>query len=227
MIKRLLPPQTEDSTLPKEENGRRTRKRRRLSPTPPASGTQPSAPSPVRETPPRKKKRLPSSKGTTPPPPPQKTPPPSTTSSGANGGPRKSVSGASPVTAARTTPRPTPSLQRKGSGSSNDGLGCNETLDEEEEEEEEESECSAPQCLQPVAEQISWVQCDHCQEWFHIMCVGLTEEYAMQIDTYICVSCKESGSSATVKTVVSSGTSCGGSTQKPAQPVKLVQTAQT
>ena len=58
-------------------------------------------------------------------------------------------------------------------------------------EDEEESECSAPQCLLPVADQISWVQCDRCEEWFHLMCVGLTEEYAEQIDTYICVSCRK------------------------------------
>lgn len=58
-------------------------------------------------------------------------------------------------------------------------------------EEEEEGECSAPQCLLPSGDQISWVQCDHCQEWFHLMCVGLTKEYAEQIDTYICGSCKQ------------------------------------
>lgn len=63
--------------------------------------------------------------------------------------------------------------------------------EEDEEEEEEEGECSATQCLQPVADQIIWVQCDHCHEWFHCVCVGLTKEYAEQIDIYKCALCKQ------------------------------------
>ena len=82
-----------------------------------------------------------------------------------------------------------PGAHRKGSGSSNESLGCNEQILEE-----EEGECSALQCLQPSGDQISWVQCDRCQEWFHLMCVGLTKEYAEQIDTYICGSCKQPNS---------------------------------
>ena len=80
-------------------------------------------------------------------------------------------------------------MKRSGSGSSNNELGCKEEIAMA--GEEEEGECSATQCLQPVADQISWVQCDHCQEWFHCMCVGLTKEYAEQIDTYKCASCKQ------------------------------------
>ena len=63
--------------------------------------------------------------------------------------------------------------------------------EDDDDEEEEEAECSATQCLQPVADQIIWVQCDHCHEWFHCVCVGLTKEYAEQIDIYKCAVCKQ------------------------------------
>lgn len=73
------------------------------------------------------------------------------------------------------------------------GLGCNEEISddggEENEKEEEEAECSASQCKKPIADAISWVQCDLCQEWFHCSCVGLTKEYAEKIDKYNCTKC--------------------------------------
>ena len=86
---------------------------------------------------------------------------------------------------------------------SSDGLGCNEEIPEKEygeeveDEEEEEGECSTPHCKQPMANQISWVQCDHCQEWFHCICVGLTKEYAEKIDSYICQGCQSISSTGT------------------------------
>ena len=88
-----------------------------------------------------------------------------------------------------------PNQQKHGSSTSSDGLCCNEEMSdkEEEDEEEEEGECSASICHQPVAEQISWVQCDHCQEWFHCVCVGLTKAYAEKIDCYICKRCQGLG----------------------------------
>ena len=84
---------------------------------------------------------------------------------------------------------------RSGSrdNASSDGLGCNEEISDDGDDEEEEGECSAPFCRQPVAEQICWVQCDHCQEWFHCLCVGLTKEYAEKIESYNCKSCKAVG----------------------------------
>ena len=87
------------------------------------------------------------------------------------------------------------------------------------EEEEEESECSATQCLQPVADQIIWVQCDHCQEWFHCVCVGLTKEYAEQIDMYKCATCKQLSNSSS--SVVAPQTKVGGlqsTSLSPQQP---------
>lgn len=84
-------------------------------------------------------------------------------------------------------------MNRSGSHESNEGLGCCEEILEEE---EEESECSAASCLQPMVDEISWVQCDKCQEWFHCMCVGLTKEIAEKIDSYVCDRCKQSNSKA-------------------------------
>lgn len=52
------------------------------------------------------------------------------------------------------------------------------------------SVCSAPQCICPMANQISWVQCDLCQQWFHLLCVGLTPESVEKIDIYNCCLCK-------------------------------------
>lgn len=98
--------------------------------------------------------------------------------------------------------------------SSGDGLGCNEEIsDNEDENEEEESECSAPFCRQPVAEQICWVQCDHCQEWFHCLCVGLTKEYAEKVDSYNCKSCQAVGVA-----------SAGGASQKKGVVVRAERT---
>lgn len=85
---------------------------------------------------------------------------------------------------------------RSGSACSSDGLGCSEKIVEE-----EEGECSAPKCLQPVAEQISWVQCDVCQQWFHLVCLGLSKEYVERIDTYSCVSCRV----PSVRTILTQG----------------------
>ena len=55
----------------------------------------------------------------------------------------------------------------------------------------EDAICSAPQCIRPMASQISWVQCDLCQLWFHLLCVGLTPESVEKIDIYNCCVCKQ------------------------------------
>ena len=55
----------------------------------------------------------------------------------------------------------------------------------------EDTDCSAPQCIRPMASQISWVQCDLCQQWFHLLCVGLTAESVEKIDIYNCCVCKQ------------------------------------
>lgn len=72
-----------------------------------------------------------------------------------------------------------------------DILGCSEQFPPEEEDSEDSVDaCSAPQCIRPMANQISWVQCDLCQHWFHLLCVGLTTASVEKMDIYNCSVCK-------------------------------------
>ncbi|XP_041953947.1 lysine-specific demethylase 5B-B isoform X1 [Alosa sapidissima] len=49
--------------------------------------------------------------------------------------------------------------------------------------------CPAEHCQQPEGDEVFWVQCDgSCNQWFHMMCVGVTAELAEKED-YVCVSC--------------------------------------
>lgn len=130
--------------------------------------------------------------------------------------------------AIRVKKRPPPTIRRRGGGINltlSQDLDCNEqiAMDDDNDEDEEEGECSATQCLQPVADQIIWVQCDHCHEWFHCICVGLTKEYAEQIDTYKCASCKQTTSSLPASsTAVTSLSSQSSSSIKTAPQLSTV-----
>lgn len=153
-----------------EEEKRKKRKRKDPSPSPSTSSVASTDSS--KGVPPskRKKKNRASAKH-------HSSPAPSNSSSGRS----------------RTPLSDTPKLNRSESHESNEGLGCCEEILEEE---EEESECSAAKCRQPMVDEISWVQCDKCQEWFHCMCVGLTKEIAEKIDSYVCANCKQLNSRA-------------------------------
>lgn len=48
--------------------------------------------------------------------------------------------------------------------------------------------CPAENCLQPEGEEVNWVQCDCCNRWFHMICVGVSAELAAEED-YMCVTC--------------------------------------
>lgn len=67
-----------------------------------------------------------------------------------------------------------------------------------------------------MVDEISWVQCDKCQEWFHCMCVRLTKEIAEKIDSYVCDSCKQVrlNSKASQSVASSGGVSGGGGLSK-------------
>jgi len=40
-------------------------------------------------------------------------------------------------------------------------------------------------------EEVNWVQCDGCQQWFHLLCVGLAEDEVSENEDYICFQCRE------------------------------------
>lgn len=76
-----------------------------------------------------------------------------------------------------------------------------ELVDVEEEEddlEDEDDTCAAKPCSHPTGDEVGWVQCDHCQDWYHLLCVSLRPEQAEEMDAYSCPSCTRSSSSSTV-----------------------------
>ena len=64
----------------------------------------------------------------------------------------------------------------------------NEIVDSDSSEDGE-TECAAKCCCCPSDEKVAWVQCDKCQQWFHILCVGLTHQAAEAMDVFVCVDC--------------------------------------
>jgi len=44
-------------------------------------------------------------------------------------------------------------------------------------------------CRLPIGDDINWVLCDACNEWFHCSCVNISPEKAKNIHVYICDVC--------------------------------------
>uniref|UniRef100_A0A8C1IQH9 [histone H3]-trimethyl-L-lysine(4) demethylase n=1 Tax=Cyprinus carpio TaxID=7962 RepID=A0A8C1IQH9_CYPCA len=61
-------------------------------------------------------------------------------------------------------------------------------VSQSEDSEEDMTQCPAKNCLQPEGEEVYWVQCDCCNRWFHMICVGVSAELAAKED-YMCVTC--------------------------------------
>lgn len=57
-------------------------------------------------------------------------------------------------------------------------------------------------------EEVNWVQCDRCEEWYHLLCVGLGTDEVTEDEEYECFKCKNSDSALTY--VHSSSTSVEG-----------------
>lgn len=36
---------------------------------------------------------------------------------------------------------------------------------------------------------MDWVQCDKCEQWFHLMCLGLTKKDVSAVDDFVCHLC--------------------------------------
>merc|ERR1712223_2249035 len=62
---------------------------------------------------------------------------------------------------------------------------------EDEERDEEQEDCSAkPKCLRPIGKQVQWVQCDGCELWFHLYCLGLRPDQVKEDEDFYCKDCK-------------------------------------
>merc|ERR1711868_226999 len=51
-------------------------------------------------------------------------------------------------------------------------------------------DCSAPKCKRPTGKQVHWVQCDKCELWFHLFCIGLKPHDIKEDEDFNCKNCK-------------------------------------
>ncbi|CAM5159562.1 unnamed protein product, partial [Eretmochelys imbricata] len=49
--------------------------------------------------------------------------------------------------------------------------------------------CAAPRCRLPQDETVQWVQCDGCDAWFHVACVGCSYSAVQEAD-FRCGGCR-------------------------------------
>lgn len=56
-------------------------------------------------------------------------------------------------------------------------------------DEDDADNCAAIKCLKPTGEEVNWVQCDHCEEWYHLLCVGLGSDEVKEDEDYKCFKC--------------------------------------
>ncbi|CAD8144646.1 unnamed protein product [Paramecium octaurelia] len=45
-------------------------------------------------------------------------------------------------------------------------------------------------CKKPANPDLKYIFCDLCQRWFHLKCIGLSQDQAEKINKYICPECK-------------------------------------
>merc|ERR1711971_12765 len=54
---------------------------------------------------------------------------------------------------------------------------------------EAEEDCSAPKCKRPTGKQVHWVQCDKCELWYHLFCIGLKPHDIKEDEDFNCKNC--------------------------------------
>jgi len=56
-----------------------------------------------------------------------------------------------------------------------------------------EDDCSAanPKCKRPTGKQVHWVQCDKCELWYHLYCIGLKPHNIKEDEDFCCRNCKQ------------------------------------
>ena len=66
---------------------------------------------------------------------------------------------------------------------------------EGDDDDDDDEACSARPCKHPSSDEVDWVQCDTCEQWYHNLCVGITAEIAAELESYICPYCDTSAMS--------------------------------
>lgn len=56
-------------------------------------------------------------------------------------------------------------------------------------DDDEDEMCASKSCSRPSGDEVGWVQCDACELWFHLVCIGLSSEKAEALDSYKCTLC--------------------------------------
>merc|ERR1712241_1305697 len=51
-------------------------------------------------------------------------------------------------------------------------------------------QCGYPKCKRPTGKQVPWVQCDKCQLWLHLFCIGLKPSDIKEDEDFNCKNCK-------------------------------------
>ncbi|KAK6176380.1 hypothetical protein SNE40_014678 [Patella caerulea] len=62
-------------------------------------------------------------------------------------------------------------------------------LGDDDDDEEAADDCSAIKCLRPSGDEVNWVQCDKCELWFHLLCIGLASDEVTEEEDYVCFQC--------------------------------------
>eukprot|EP00794_Sanderia_malayensis_P006077 gene6077-6780_t len=84
------------------------------------------------------------------------------------------------------------SVMKKSKSSESGGKSNKDDNDDEMETDDQDDydeDCAFRPCKQPTGDEVGWVQCDPCGNWYHVLCIGITAEVADAMDTYICASC--------------------------------------
>jgi hypothetical protein len=50
-----------------------------------------------------------------------------------------------------------------------------------------------------LGKEVNWVQCDRCELWFHLLCVGLAANQVSENEDYHCYKCTKAQSVAAVR----------------------------
>lgn len=60
---------------------------------------------------------------------------------------------------------------------------------EGDDDDDDDEACLARPCKHPSSDEVDWVQCDTCEQWYHNLCVGITAETAAELESYVCPYC--------------------------------------